>query len=232
MIRVRKSEDRGSFDFGWLDTRHTFSFGDYLDPEHMGFRVLRVLNEDRVRPAEGFPTHSHRDMEILTWVLSGALEHRDSLGNGSVIRPGEIQRMGAGTGVSHSEFNASSTEPVHFLQIWIHPARRGLTPAYSQEAFPEGDLLNRLRLVASPEGAQGSVAIAQDARVYVGRLESGASLSHPLPTHRHAWVQVTRGPLSLNGILLSAGDGAAVSGESILAIRSAEASEVILFDLP
>jgi len=171
-------------------------------------------------------------MEILTWVLSGALEHRDSLGNGSVIRPGEIQRMGAGTGVSHSEFNASSTEPVHFLQIWIHPARKGLTPSYSQETFRDDEGQSGLRLVASPDGARGSVAIAQDARVLVGRLEAGDALSHEIPAHRHAWVQVTRGALSLNGTLLSSGDGAAVSDEAILSLRSPDDAEVLLFDLP
>jgi hypothetical protein len=233
MIRVRKSEDRGTFDFGWLDTRHAFSFGDYRDPAHMGFRVLRVLNEDRVAPGEGFSTHSHRDMEILTWVLSGELEHRDSLGNGSVIRPGEIQRMSAGTGVSHSEFNASATEPVHLLQIWILPAERGLEPTYAQRAFPEEELRNLLRLVASREGADGSVSLVQDARVFVTRLDKAHSLLQEVPAGRHAWVQVARGSVEMNGTSLSAGDGAAVSDEVALLIEARETeTELLLFDLP
>jgi hypothetical protein len=232
MIRVRRACDRGHFDFGWLDTSHTFSFGDYQDPKHMGFRALRVINEDRVQPGKGFPTHGHRDMEIVTVVVAGALEHKDSLGTGSVIRPGEVQRMSAGTGVTHSEYNASRTEPVHFMQIWILPARPGLPPGYEQKRFPAAERAERLRLVASPDGRDGSVTVHQDASLYVADLGAGVRLEHPLARGRHGWVQVVGGAVYANDQALDAGDGAAVSDESRLTIVGREeGSQVLVFDL-
>ena len=229
MITVRRSSERGHFDHGWLDTRHTFSFADYHDPEHMGFRSLRVLNEDRVRPGQGFGTHGHRDMEILSVVLEGALAHRDSMGNGSVIRPGDVQRMTAGTGVRHSEFNASATEPVHFLQIWILPDRDGLAPGYEQRHVPAAERHDRLRLVASPDGADGSLTVHQDARVYATSIGPDADVRHPIAPGRHAFVQVTAGSLDLNGVELVEGDGAALSGEAEVRLRGA--GEALVFDL-
>ena len=211
MLTIRGAGARGHADHGWLDTRHTFSFADYHDPAHMGFRSLRVINEDRVQPGAGFPTHGHRDMEILTWVLAGALEHRDSLGTGSVIRPGDAQRMSAGTGVMHSEYNASATEPVHFLQVWILPERRGLAPGYEQRHFAAGERRGHLRLIAS--------------------REAGQAVTHGLAAGRHAWVQVARGALTLNGRALEAGDGAAVSDEPALTLVAREPAEVLVFDL-
>ncbi|HEY6001529.1 MAG TPA: pirin family protein [Anaeromyxobacter sp.] len=233
MITVRRSEERGHFDHGWLDTRHTFSFADYHDEEHMGFRALRVVNEDRVQPGEGFPTHGHRDMEILSYVLEGALAHRDSTGGQGVLRPGEVQRMSAGTGVRHSEFNGSRSEPVHFLQIWILPDRAGHAPSYEQKPFPDAERRNRLRLVASPEGEDGSLRIHADARVYATGLADGESVRHALAPGRHAWVQVARGELSLNGQPLRAGDGAAVSAERelVLAGGGPDGAEALVFDL-
>jgi len=231
MITVQRSEERGHFDHGWLDTRHTFSFADYRDPEHMGFRSLRVLNEDRVRPGQGFGVHGHRDMEILSVVVAGALAHRDSLGTGSTIRPGELQRMTAGTGIRHSEFNASKEEPVHFLQIWILPEREGLEPGYEQRPFGAEDKRGRLRLVASPDGAEGSLTIHQDARVYASLLEPGAEVRHGLGPGRHAWLQVVSGAVQLNSQPLRAGDGAAVSGEASVVVRAAEGSDLLLLDL-
>jgi redox-sensitive bicupin YhaK (pirin superfamily) len=231
MIRVRKASERGHFDHGWLDTHHTFSFSRYYDPRHMGYRALRVINEDRVEPGQGFGTHPHEDMEIVTYVLSGALAHKDSLGTGSAIRPGELQRMTAGTGISHSEFNPSQTEPVHFYQIWLLPEREGLDPSYEQKAFPEEERHNRLRLVASPDGGDGSLTIRQDARLYLATLDEGHEVSKDIPPGRHSWLQVLRGNVSLNGQAISAGDGAAVSEESALAIRAESPSEVLLFDL-
>ena len=233
MITVRRSQDRGHYDHGWLDTRHTFSFAEYHDPRHMGFRVLRVINEDRVRPGQGFGTHPHRDMEIVSYVLSGALEHRDSMGNGSTIRPGEVQRMSAGTGVLHSEFNPSASEPVHFLQIWILPDRPGHPPSYEQKLFPEAERKGTLRLVAAPDAADGSLTIHQDARVYAALLGNGEAVRHALAPGRHAWVQVARGEVTVNGRALRAGDGAALSGEPEVAIegRGAAGGEVLLFDL-
>ena len=231
MIRVRKASERGHFDHGWLDTYHTFSFSRYYDPQHMGFRALRVINEDRVQPGRGFGTHEHEDMEIVTYVLSGALAHKDSLGTGSAIHPGELQRMTAGTGISHSEFNPSQTEPVHLYQIWLLPEREGLEPSYEQRTFPEEERHNRLRLVASPDGGDGSLTIRQDARLYLATLDEGQEVSKDIPSGRHAWVQVLRGNVSLNGEAISAGDGAAVSEESALAIRAESSSEVLLFDL-
>ena len=232
MITVRRSQDRGHYDHGWLDTRHTFPFAEYHDPRHMGFRVLRVINEDRVRPGQGFGTHPHRDMEIVSYVLSGALEHRDSMGNGSTIRPGEVQRMSAGTGVLHSEFNPSASEPVHFLQIWILPERPGLAPGYEQKRFPEEEKRGRLRLLASPDGRDGSVTIHQDARILAASLEAGEEVRHALAPGRHAWVQVTRGEVELAGERLAAGDGASLSGEAAATVRGRSTAEVLLFDLP
>jgi len=231
MITLRRAEDRGNFDFGWLDTRHTFSFGEYLDPEHMGFRSLRVINEDRVQPAKGFGTHGHRDMEILTWVLSGALEHRDSLGTHGVIRPGEAQIMSAGTGIRHSEFNASSTDPVHFLQIWILPERSGLEPRYDQVAFPETELRNRLCLIASADGAEGSVKLFQDARIFAARLDAGREVQIPLRPGRSGYLQVTAGSLTLDGAFLEAGDGARIEDAASFAIIAQSPSELLFFDL-
>jgi len=231
MISVRKSADRGHFDHGWLDTRHTFSFGRYYDPRQMGFRSLRVINEDWVKPGKGFGTHPHEDMEIVTYVLDGGLAHRDSLGTGSVIRPGELQRMTAGTGITHSEYNPSPNEPVHLYQIWLEPEREGLEPSYEQREFPEQERKNRLRLVASPDGSDGSLTIRQDARLFLATLDGERSVTHHVSPGRHAWLQVLKGKIALNGLSLNAGDGASVSEESELAIRSDGASEVLLFDL-
>ena len=231
MITIRKSEERGHFDLGWLDTYHTFSFDQYYDPAHMHFRSLRVINEDRVVPAKGFPTHSHRDMEIITYILSGELEHRDSMGNGSVIRPGDVQRMSAGTGVAHSEFNPSQTQPVHLLQIWILPRARNLPPGYEQKYFSEEERRGRLRLVASEDGRDGSVTIQQDARLYATILEPGSSIEHTLADKRYAWIQVARGNLNVNGHELNQGDGAAVSNEHQVQLTANDGAELLLFDL-
>jgi len=231
MITVRKSEERGHFDLGWLDTYHTFSFDRYYDPAHMHFRSLRVINEDRVQPGQGFPTHSHRDMEIITYILSGALEHRDSMGNGSVIRPGDVQRMTAGTGVSHSEFNPSQTESVHLLQIWILPERRNLPPGYEQKTFTDKERRGSLRLIASSAGREGSVTINQDARVYAGVLNAGQIIDYRLEENRYAWLQIARGTIGLNQVELRQGDGAAVSAEENLSIMAHDEAEVLLFDL-
>ena len=231
MIRLRKATDRGHADHGWLDTWHTFSFADYYDPEHMGFRALRVINDDVVAPGRGFGTHPHRDMEIVTYVLEGALAHEDNMGNASTIVPGEVQRMSAGTGVLHSEFNHSRTDRVHLLQIWLLPDRTGIAPSYEQTLFPDEEKRGRLRLVASPDGADGSVMIHQDARLYATLLVPGEEVSHPLAPGRHAWVHVARGKASLNGRPLEAGDGAAVSAEERLTLRGDGQAEVLLFDL-
>jgi hypothetical protein len=231
VISVRKSEARGHFDHGWLDTYHTFSFADYHDPDFMGFRSLRVINEDRVRPGAGFGTHGHRDMEILTIVLEGAVEHRDSTGSHGILRPGEVQRMTAGTGVLHSEFNPSRSEGLHLYQIWILPERKGLDPGYEQKEFAEEGRRNRLRVVASPDGRDGSLRIHQDASVYTARLDAGRKVVHAPGPGRHAWLQVARGEVTLNGRLLKAGDGAAASGEPLLEIDAKTPAEVILFDL-
>jgi redox-sensitive bicupin YhaK (pirin superfamily) len=231
MITLRRAGDRGHFDHGWLDTRHTFSFAGYHDPAHMGFRSLRVVNEDRVQPGRGFPTHAHQDMEILTWVVAGALEHKDSLGNGSVIRPGDAQRMTAGTGVTHSEYNPSRTDPVHFLQIWILPARRALPPGYEQRAFAASERRGRLRPIASADARDGSVTVHQDVSVYATVLDPGSRVTHDLGAGRHAWVQVVRGALLANDVRLEAGDGAAVSDQRTLAVIAAEETEALLFDL-
>jgi len=233
MLTIRKSEERGRFDHGWLDTRHTFSFADYHDPAHMGFRALRVVNEDVVLPGQGFGTHGHRDMEILSYVIEGTLAHRDSTGGVGALVQGEVQRMSAGTGVRHSEFNGSLTEPVHFLQIWLLPDRPGHAPGYEQRAFSEGERRGALRLVASPDGADGSLTIHQDARVYAALLARGEAVERSLAPGRHAWVQVVRGEVEVNGARLRAGDGAALSEERTLRIAGAgdTMAELLLFDL-
>jgi hypothetical protein len=231
MITVRPGAERGRTRFDWLDSYHSFSFGDYYDPERLGFRSLRVINEDWVEPGQGFGTHPHRDMEILTYVLEGALQHRDSLGSGSVIRPGEVQMMTAGTGVTHSEFNASRSDRVHLLQIWIIPAARGLKPAYAQKVFPAAEREGRLRVVASGDARDGSLKMNQDAAVLAALLEPGRQVTHEPGPGRHAWVQVARGEIGLNGVQLVAGDGAAASGEKSLELKARSASEILLFDL-
>lgn len=232
MFNVRPAEARGRADFGWLDSRHSFSFGDYYDPAHMGFRNLRVINEDRVAPGQGFGRHPHRDMEILSYVIEGALGHKDSMGNGSVIRPGEVQRMSAGTGVTHSEMNADANNPVHFLQIWLLPERRGIEPGYEQKAFSDADKRGKLRLVASRDGRDGSVTIHSDVNLYASLLSADEKLRYELPAGRNAWVQIVRGAVSLNGMRLGAGDGVAVSDESALEISGRDDAEFLLFDLP
>jgi redox-sensitive bicupin YhaK (pirin superfamily) len=230
MIRVRRAAERGHAQYDWLDTWHTFSFDTYYDPAHMGFRSLRVMNEDRVQPGQGFGMHGHRDMEIVTYVLEGALEHRDSMGNGSIIHAGEFQRMSAGTGVQHGEFNPSETEPVHLYQIWLLPAAKGLTPSYEQRTFSGEEKQGKLLLVASPD-ADGALTIHQDARIFLSSLRSGEELAHALQPGRHAWVQVLRGAVEINGQRLATSDGAAVSGESSVSMRATEPAEVMLFDL-
>jgi len=231
MITLRKAQDRGHAEHGWLDSWHTFSFADYHDAQHMGFRSLRVINEDRVAPGKGFPTHSHRDMEIVTYVLDGALEHRDSMGNGSVMKSGDVQRMTAGSGVGHSEFNASRTEPVHFLQIWLLPERRNLEPGYEQKSFSKSDLQGKLRVVASREGASGSVLVHQDVTVLVGTFSAGEQEKYQLAPGRHAWLHVARGKLRVNGQDLDAGDALQVSDEAALELSGVKDAEVLLFDL-
>lgn len=231
MIAIRKADERGHANHGWLDTYHTFSFSSYRDPNHMGFRSLRVMNEDFVQPGQGFGTHPHQDMEIVTYVLEGALEHKDSMGNGEVLRPGEFQRMSAGTGITHSEFNPSETEPVHLYQIWLFPERKGIEPSYEQKQFPEQERHNRLRLVASRDAAEGSLLIHQDARIYLSSLDEGTQVTHELSPGRHAWLQVLRGTVSLNGQELQTSDGAAVSEEGQLQIVGREPAEILLFDL-
>jgi len=230
-LTLRKAADRGRANFGWLDSRHTFSFGHYHDPRHMGFGALRVINDDRVASGGGFPPHPHRDMEIVSYVLSGALEHKDSLGTGSVIRPGDVQRMSAGTGIQHSEFNASLSDPVHFLQIWIVPERRGLPPGYEQKTFPDSDKRGRLCLIGSRDGREGSVTIHQDVALYATLLDGRQAVSHHLEPGRNAWVHVARGGVSLNGERLEAGDGVAVRGPATLRLDAGAAAEVLLFDL-
>jgi hypothetical protein len=231
MITLRRADERGHFDHGWLSTYHTFSFADYYDPAHMGFRGLRVINEDRVQPGEGFGTHPHRDMEIISYVLDGGLEHRDSMGNGSVIRPGEIQRMSAGAGITHSEFNASKDALVHFLQIWLLPTQRGIAPEYEQKVIDRKEQNGRLRLVASPDGKDDSVVIHADARVYAGLFEKDAVAKLNIPQGRHAWVHIARGKARINEHALSAGDGAAMSDEPTVKVEGVDASEVLVFDL-
>jgi redox-sensitive bicupin YhaK (pirin superfamily) len=231
MLRLRNANDRGHFDHGWLNTYHTFSFGEYQDPRSMGFRSLRVMNEDRVSPGQGFGTHPHRDMEIVSYVLEGALEHRDSMGNGEVLSPGEFQRITAGTGITHSEFNPSDNELLHFYQIWHFPEKKGLPPSYEQKGFPVDERLNRLRLVAAPDGADGTLMIHQDARIFLSQLEAGQSLEHSIAAGRHAWLQVLRGNVTANGDALTTSDGAALSDERALRITAQSPAEIMLFDL-
>lgn len=232
MITLRPAQERGTANFGWLDSRHTFSFGSYYDRNHMGFANLRVINEDKVIPSKGFGTHGHRDMEIISYVLEGALQHKDNIGNGSIIRPGDVQRMSAGTGIMHSEFNASQTEPVHFLQIWILPEKEGIEPGYEQKTFSEEEKRGTLRLVGSRDGRDGSVTIHQDVDLYATSLQDGETVHHSLVEGRVAWLQVARGTIQLNDQTLSAGDGAAISQESQITLKGASnAAEVLLFDM-
>ncbi len=231
MISIRHSDERGGGDFGWLNTRHSFSFDRYYDPRFMGFRSLRAINEDWVQPAQGFPTHPHRDMEIITYILQGALEHKDSLGTGSLIRPGDGQRMSAGTGIRHSEFNRSKTDSVHLLQIWIVPDRQGHAPSYEQREFPLEEKQGKLRLIASPDGKDGSVTVHQDASLYVSLLAPGQEVKHGLDKGRYAWLQVAKGAVELNGKSLNQGDGTAISDERQLTIKGTQDSEILLFDL-
>ena len=231
MIQIRPAGERGRAEFGWLSSRHTFSFGEYYDRNHMGFGPLRVINEDRVQPDRGFGTHSHRDMEIISYVLDGALEHKDSLGTGSVIRPGDIQRMSAGTGVSHSEFNHSASEPVHFLQIWIIPDQRNLRPGYAERTVSDEEKRGRLRLLVSQDGRDDSIPIHQDADLYASLLEPGETVEHRFADGRLGWLQVARGQVRLNGSRLGEGDGAALSNESQIRIEADADAEILLFDM-
>src|SRR5215467_11146587 len=231
MIDIRKSDERGHANHGWLDTRFTFSFADYYDPQHVQFRTLRVMNDDRVAGGGGFPTHPHRDMEIVTYVLQGALEHKDSLGNGSTIRSGDVQYMSAGTGVAHSEFNASEKEPVHLYQIWMFPDKNGYKPAYDQKFFSEEEKRGKLRLLVSPDGRDGSVKIRQDNELYATVLGPGESVQHELRPERHAYIQVARGSVTLNGLTLHTGDGAAISAEKSVQLTGVKDAEVLVFDL-
>ncbi len=232
MLQIRKSEDRGVANFGWLDSRHSFSFGHYYDPKHVGFGPLRVINEDKVAPGQGFGTHGHRDMEIISYVLSGALEHKDSMGNGSVLHYGDVQRMTAGTGVRHSEYNHSNREGVHFLQIWIEPAQAGIAPGYEEKHFTPESKTGALRLVASPDGRDGSVLVHQDAFIYASILNGGDAVVHALAAGRQAYVHVIRGTLTVNGAELKGGDAAKISGEASVTLSGADNVEVLLFDLP
>jgi quercetin 2,3-dioxygenase len=231
MIRIRKADERGHFNHGWLDTYHTFSFGEYYDPAHMGFRSLRVINDDRVHPGQGFGMHGHQDMEIVTYVLEGALEHKDSLGNGSIIRAGELQRMTAGTGVRHSEFNPSDKQSVHLYQIWLLPERKGLKPSYEELTLGEAEPRGQFRLVASPNGAAGSMTIHQDARLYLASLLPGQAVAHAIERGRAAWLQVLRGDVNLLGNHLSAGDGVSITAENSVSVQVTVPAEVLLFDL-
>lgn len=232
MITIRPSSDRGLANFGWLDSRHTFSFGNYYDPAHMGFGTLRVINEDKVTPGQGFSTHGHRDMEIISYVLKGELAHKDNIGNGSVIRPGDVQRMSAGTGILHSEYNASDTDPVHFLQIWVLPESKGIDPSYEQTYFAPADKQGQLRLVGSRDGREGSVTIHQDLNLYATMLTAQQAVTHALEAGRGVWVHVAKGAVNLNGHDLTAGDGAAVTDEtSLTLVGIGDESEVLLFDM-
>lgn len=232
MITLRPSRDRGQANFGWLDSRHTFSFGNYYDPGHMGFGTLRVINEDKVTPGQGFSTHGHRDMEIISYVLAGSLAHKDNIGNGSVIRPGDVQRMSAGTGILHSEYNASDTDPVHFLQIWVLPATPGLEPSYEQTYFAPEDKQGILRLIGSQDGRDGSVTIHQDLNLYASRLAPQQAVTHRLAANRHVWLHVATGAVTVNGHDLTAGDGAAIAEEAELTlVGMSDDTEVLLFDM-
>ena len=232
MITIRKANERGHFNHGWLNTYHTFSFDQYYDPRYMGFRVLRVINEDFVASGRGFPMHAHRDMEIITYILEGALQHEDSMGNGSVIRPGDVQRMTAGTGVRHSEKNPSASEAVHLLQIWILPHTVGLDPSYEQKAFSTDERTNQLRLIASEDGRDGSVLMHQDVSLYASIIDAGASVSYSTPETRYGWLQVARGAVDVNGERAEQGDGAVIVGESNIEIAAQQPAEILLFDLP
>jgi len=232
MSTLRRARDRGHANHGWLDSYHSFSFADYYDPDHMGFGPLRVINEDRVAPAQGFGTHGHRDMEIISYVLDGSLEHKDSMGNGSVMTYGDVQRMSAGRGVQHSEYNASRTTPVHFLQIWIEPNVRGIAPGYEQLRFEAADKRGRLRLIASPDGAQGSVTIHQDARVYAGLFDGEESATLSLGAGRRAYVHVAQGAIAVNGQVLAAGDALRIEQEPVVSLAAGRGAEVLVFDLP
>jgi len=232
MIAIRRSHERGQADHGWLKSFHSFSFADYYDPRWMGFSALRVINEDRVAPASGFGTHGHRDMEIISYVLEGELAHKDSMGNGSVIRPGDVQRMSAGTGVRHSEFNHAADATTHFLQIWIEPDRTGMPPSYEEKHFSADEKRGRLRLVASPDGADGSVRIHQDARLFVGLFDGAESARLPLAPGRHAYLHVARGEIEANGQTLAAGDALLMKDESQIELRAGREAEVLFFDLP
>ena len=231
MMTIRPARERGHAQHGWLNSHHTFSFADYYDPKHMGFRTLRVINEDRVAPAQGFGTHPHRDMEIISYVLEGGIEHKDSMGTGSVIKPGDVQRMSAGTGVVHSEFNPSPADLVHLLQIWILPNARGLAPEYEQRSFADEELSNTWRVIAAPDGRDGAVTIHQDVTVYASRLAPGGKVLHDFRPGRFGWVHVARGAASLNGAAVGAGDGAAISDEREITVTATEPAEVLLFDL-
>lgn len=231
MIQIRRSDERGFADHGWLKARHTFSFAGYHDPAFMGFRSLRVMNEDRIDAGMGFGTHPHRDMEIVTYVLEGALQHKDSMANGEVLRPGEFQRMSAGTGITHSEFNPSDSESTHLYQIWLLPQQKGGEPSYEQKRFDAGGMMNRLRLVASPDAVDDSLMIGQDARIFLAVLDDDVIVKHLLSRERHAWLQVLRGAVGVNGLQLETGDGAAISEETELTIQSTESAEIMLFDL-
>lgn len=232
MITIRSASERGNANFGWLDSRHTFSFGSYYDPAHMGFGHLRVINEDKVSPGQGFPTHSHRDMEIISYVVDGALEHKDSIGNGSIIRPGDVQRMSAGTGISHSEYNASKESSVHFLQIWVLPEKQGIEPGYEQTYFSPEEKQGKLRLVGSRDGRDGSITIHQNVNLYATQLTTGEQIDHTLEANRMAWLQVVRGSITLNGHTLSIGDGAAISDTENLTVQGeSDDAEFLLFDM-
>ena len=232
MIIIRPAQERGHAKFGWLDSKHTFSFGSYYDPNQMGFSSLRVINEDRVQPGQGFGTHSHKDMEIISYVLQGELEHKDSIGNGSVIQPGDVQRMSAGTGIAHSEFNASDTDPVHFLQIWIQPERAGIQPGYEQKNFSLEEKRGKFKLVASPDGRYGSITIHQDANLYVAVLNKGDRVNYPTDNNRSLWLQIARGSAEINGQTLQAGDGAAITKETNIELATTiDDTEILLFDL-
>lgn len=231
MIAIRKAEERGHADHGWLNSYHSFSFANYYDPQHMGFKTLRVINEDKVQANQGFGTHSHRDMEIISYVLEGALENKDTMGTSSIILPGEVQVMSAGTGVTHSEYNHSKTDLVHFLQIWITPNQKGLKPRYEQKMYSAEEKHGNLRLIASQDGRDGSVTIHQDANLYASLLDAGQQVNYQINPNRHAWLQVIKGDISLNGKPLAAGDGAAISDENQIAIEAKNSTEFLLFDL-
>lgn len=232
MITLRPANERGAVNFGWLDSKHSFSFGNYYDPNHMGFASLRVINEDKVQPGKGFGTHAHKDMEIISYVLSGALEHKDNIGNGSIIRPGEVQRMSAGTGILHSEYNPSDNQPVHFLQIWVLPEQKGIQPGYEQKFFADAQKSGKLRLLGSQDGREGSVTIHQDIDLYATALGQGKQVSYSIAKQRKLWIQVAKGAINLNDNSLTAGDGAAIADEEMITLKAtADDTEVLVFDM-